>query len=90
MALPETCLEDIFRCVSYLMVMPSFMICGIIGCIATIFVLTGARFRTNTFFYLKVLSVSDLMYLITAFGYIYEIFFLQSYSSLDHVTQVRF
>ena len=88
MALPETCKQDIFRCVSYLMVMPIFMIGGIIGCIATIFVLTGAKFKTNTFFYLKALSISDLMYLLTAFGYIYELFFLQSYSSLDQVTQV--
>ena len=46
--------------------------------LATFFVLTGAKFKTNIFFYLKALSLSDMLYLLAAFGYIYELFFLQT------------
>ena len=49
----------------------------------------GARFKTNTFFYLKALSLSDLMYLICTFGYLYEIFFLQNYSRVNSVVKVK-
>ena len=76
MALPDTCVEDIFRCVSYLLVMPLIM------AFATFFVLSGPKFQSDTFFYLRALSLSDMMYLLAAFGYIYEIFFLQSFASV--------
>ena len=85
MTLPQTCLDDIFQCISYLLIMPIFMVCGLVGSVATFFVLTGTKFNTNTFFYLKALSLSDLMYLIAAFGYIYEIFFLQNFSTVNSV-----
>ena len=82
MALPDTCVEDIFRCVSYLLVMPVIMAAGLIGSFATFFVLSGPKFQSDTFFYLRALSLSDMMYLLAAFGYIYEIFFLQSFASV--------
>ena len=78
MPLPQTCVDDIFQCVSYMFIMPIIMLCGLVGSIATFFVLTGAKFKTNIFFYLKALSLSDMLYLLAAFGYIYELFFLQT------------
>ena len=88
MGLPQTCIDDIFQCVSYLMVMPFIMFSGLIGSIATFFILNGSKFRNNTFFYLKALSLSDLMYLVLTFGYIYEIMFLDSYASMTSVAKV--
>ena len=64
------------------------MFSGLIGSIATFFILNGSKFRNNTFFYLKALSLSDLMYLVLTFGYIYEIMFLESYASMTSVAKV--
>ena len=90
MGLPQTCIDDIFQCVSYLMVMPFIMFSGLIGSIATFFILNGSKFRNNTFFYLKALSLADMMYLVLTFGYIYEIMFLESYASMTSVAKVNF
>ena len=87
MSLPKTCTDDIFQCVAYLMVMPFIMFSGLIGSIATFFILNGSRFRSNTFFYLKALSLSDMMYLVLTFGYIYEIMFLESTASMTSVAK---
>ena len=90
MGLPQTCIDDTFQCISYLMVMPFIMFSGLIGSIATFFILNGSKFRNNTFFYLKALSLSDMMYLVLTFGYIYEIMFLESYASMTSVAKVFF
>ena len=87
MALPDTCVEDIFRCVSYLLVMPLIMAAGLIGSFATFFVLSGPKFQSDTFFYLRALSLSDMMYLVLTFGYIYEIMFLESTASMTSVAK---
>ena len=87
MALPDTCVEDIFRCVSYLLVMPLIMAAGLIGSFATFFVLSGPKFQSDTFFYLRALSLSDMMYLLSAFVYLYELFFLDTSSNLSSIAQ---
>ena len=50
------------------------MVGGLLGSVATLLVLTGPGFRSNTFLYLRALSVSDLLYLLAALGWLYEIF----------------
>ena len=67
MGLPQTCIDDIFQCVSYLMVMPFIMFSGLIGSIAKFFILNGSKFRNNTFVYLKALFLADIMYLVLTF-----------------------
>ena len=89
MSLPETCTVDLFRCVSYLFIWPIFMFFGMLGSVATLVILSRSKFNTNTFYYLKALSVSDMMYLLSALGYLYELFFLDTYSSLSTVVKAK-
>ena len=90
MSLPETCTEDLFRCVSYLFIWPIFMFFGLLGSTATLVILSRSKFNTNTFYYLKALSMSDMMYLVSALGYLYEMFFLDTYSQLSTVAKAKY
>ena len=63
------------------------MFFGFVGSLATIIILSSSKFNTTTFYYLKALSVSDLMYLLSAVGYLYEIFFLQTSSQFSSITK---
>ena len=87
MGLPDTCVDDLFRCVCYLFIWPIFMFFGFVGSLATIIILSSSKFNTTTFYYLKALSVSDLMYLLSAVGYLYEIFFLETSSQIPSITK---
>ena len=64
------------------------MFFGFVGSLATIIILSSSKFNTTTFYYLKALSVSDLMYLLSAVGYLYEMFFLESSSQVPSITKV--
>ena len=63
------------------------MFFGFVGSLATIIILSSSKFNTTTFYYLKALSVSDLMYLLSAVGYLYELFFLEASSQIPSITK---
>ena len=65
------------------------MFFGLLGSSATLVILSRSKFNTNTFYYLKALSLSDMMYLLSALGYLYELFFLDSYSQLSTVAKAK-
>ena len=81
-------MDDLFRCVCYLFIWPIFMFFGFVGSLATIIILSSSKFNTTTFYYLKALSVSDLLYLLSAVGYLYEMFFLETSAQVSSVTKV--
>ena len=64
------------------------MFFGFVGSLATIIILSSSKFNTTTFYYLKALSVSDLLYLLSAVGYLYEMFFLETTAQVSSVTKV--
>ena len=81
-------MDDLFRCVCYLFIWPIFMFFGFVGSLATIIILSSSKFNTTTFYYLKALSVSDLLYLLSAVGYLYEMFFLETSAQVSSITKV--
>ena len=78
----ERCKEDLFRCVSYLFVAPTVLVLGLVGSFATLMIMAGPTFRTSTFFYLRILSISDMMYLLSAIGLMLEIHLIDAHSNL--------
>ena len=66
------------------------MFFGLLGSTATLVILSRSKFNTNTFYYLKALSMSDMMYLVSALGYLYEMFFLDTYSQLSTVAKAKY
>ena len=81
--LPEQCKEDLFRCISYWFVAPTVLALGLVGSFATLMIMVGPTFRTSTFFYLRILSISDMMYLISASGLMVEFFLIDAYTNLS-------
>ena len=75
--LSAECLRDEYRCVSYWFVCPILLILGICGSGANLAIMTGPGFSGPTFFFLRALSLSDLLYLFFAIGYFIEIMMLQ-------------
>ena len=79
---PSQCKDDMFRCVSYLIISPSVLVLGLVGSMATLTIMAGSTFRTPTFFYLRVLSISDMMFLLSAVGIMVENMIIQEQSHL--------
>ena len=70
-----TCLEEekLVECISYAFICPIFILLGIIGCGASVFLMSGPGFKGVTFYYLRALSVTDFFYLITVCGNMVQI-----------------
>ena len=86
----EQCLSDGYRCIFYWFVCPILLILGISGSAANLAIMTGPGFKGSTFFFLRALSLSDLLYLIFSIGYFIEIMMMReghdSYQSMYYLT----
>ena len=65
-------------CLSYGAVGPVIIVLGILGCLGNLAVMTAPEFEGVTFYYLRALSISDLLYLLFATGYYVELLFHNS------------
>ncbi|XP_023338006.1 uncharacterized protein LOC111708770 [Eurytemora carolleeae] len=70
----EECLINVVRRIGYTVVCPIFIFLGIFGCIMNLMVMTGPRFRSKTYLYLRALSVSDLIFLCWCVSFFYSVF----------------
>ena len=76
--LPEKCHE--YECSGYWGLLP-LLILGIVGCSANLLIMSGPGFTGQSFFFLRALSVSDMMYLFFSVGNFVEIMFFKSWSN---------
>ena len=83
--LPTECTEDLIRCISYWFLTPILLGFGLLGSLASLMILAGPAFRSSTFFYLRILSISDMMYLLSALGLLYEVFFMEGFTNFSLV-----
>ena len=70
-------MSNSFRCVSYWIICPILLVLGITGSAANLVIMTGSGFKGSTFFFLRALSLSDLLYLVFSIGYFTEIMMLK-------------
>ena len=75
--LPEKCHD--LKCSGYWGLLP-LLILGIGGCAANLVIMNGPGFKGQSFFFLRALSVSDMMYLFFSVGNFVEMMFFQSWS----------
>ena len=85
--LPETCTSDLFRCICYWFIAPIILMFGLFGSFTTLIILTGSSFKSQTFFYLRILSITDMMYLLSAIGIMLEVFLIDKNSTLSIAAQ---
>ena len=58
---------------SYWFVSPVLIFLGLAGSLTNLIILSGQEFNTSTFYYLRALSCTDMMYLVLVTGYLAEI-----------------
>ena len=75
--LPEKCHQ--LECTGYWGLLP-ILIFGMGGCVANLVIMQGKGFKGASFFFLKALSISDMMYLIFTIGNFVEIMFFKTWS----------
>ena len=72
----DNCSNDLFQCVFYMFIIPILLVLGMFGSAFNLVLMSGPGFRGLTFFYLRALSLSDMVYLVFVMGYLIEIMWL--------------
>jgi hypothetical protein len=67
------CEDDVLQCVCYYGIIPIMLVLGLCGSAFTLILISGSGFRGLTFYYLRALSISDMVYLFFVIGYVVEI-----------------
>lgn len=62
---PSSCREDSFECVCLYFLSPLLIVLGLCGSLTNLIVMRGPGFTDPTFFYLRSLSVTDILYLLS-------------------------
>ena len=64
------------ECICYMIIIPILVFFGMSGSAINLILMSRPGFRGLTFYYLRSLSISDMIYLLFVIGYISEIMFL--------------
>ena len=89
LTLLEKCPNTKFLCVSYWFISPVLIFLGLAGSLTNLIIMSGPDFQTSTFYYLRALSATDIMYLVLVTGYLAEITLIndnENYSAKYYLT----
>ena len=73
LTLLEKCQNTKFLCVSFWFISPVLIFLGLAGSVTNLIIMTGPEFHGSTFYYLRALSATDILYLLLVTGYLAEI-----------------